>query len=40
MASQAGQVEGEVPNKERHPGPPGWVFGMRPTTSFHKRNNC
>jgi hypothetical protein len=39
-ASQAGQVEGKVPEKAAHPGPPGWELGMRPTTSSHKRNNC
>jgi hypothetical protein len=30
--SQAGQVEGEVPDKVRHSGPPGWGLGVRLTT--------
>jgi len=26
--SKAGQGKREVPDKERHPGPPGWVWAL------------
>jgi hypothetical protein len=35
-ATHAGQVLDEVPDKEGHPGPPGWRLGVRLTSSPHK----
>jgi hypothetical protein len=34
--SQAGQVKSEVPDEERHPGPPGWGLGIGLTSQSHK----
>ncbi|KAK9878481.1 hypothetical protein WA026_022123 [Henosepilachna vigintioctopunctata] len=36
--TQAGQVGGETPDEEEHPGPPGWGLGVRLTTSPWKKN--
>jgi hypothetical protein len=39
-ASHARQVKGDDPDKKGYPGPPGWGFGMRLTTSPCKKKNC
>jgi hypothetical protein len=36
-ASHARQVKGDDPDKKRHPGPPGWGFGMGLTTLHSKK---
>ena len=36
MASHAGQVKGDDPDKKGYPGPPGWELGVRMTTLPHK----
>ena len=36
-ATLAGQVEGDGPDKKGYPGPPGWGFGVRLTTSPRKK---
>ena len=36
--SHAGQVKGDDPDKNRYPGPPGWVLGVRLTTPLCKKN--
>jgi hypothetical protein len=37
-ASHVRQVKGDDPDKKGYPGPPGWGFGMRLTTSPCKKN--
>jgi len=36
--TQAGQVKGQKPDEERHPGPPGWGLGTRAATLPQKKN--
>jgi len=38
--SKAGQGKSDVPDKERHPGPPGWVLGNGLTFHSHKTQHC
>ena len=37
-ASRARQVKGDDPDEKGYPGPPGWGFGVRLTTSPCKQN--
>jgi len=39
-ASHARQVKGDDPDEKGYPGPPGWGFGMRLTTSPCKKKYC
>jgi hypothetical protein len=36
-ASHARQVKGDDPDKKGYPGPPGWGFGVGPTTNPHSK---
>jgi hypothetical protein len=36
-ASHARQVKGDDPDKKGYPGPPGWGFGVGPTTPHSKK---
>ena len=38
-ATLAGQVEGDGPDERGYSGPPGWVLGVRLTTSPLKKTN-
>jgi hypothetical protein len=38
--SQAGQVKSEVPDKDRHSGPPSWGLGIGLTSQSHKKQIC
>jgi hypothetical protein len=38
--SQAGQVKGDDPDKERYPGPPGWVLSVGSTALPRKKTIC
>jgi len=39
-ATLAGRVGGDGPDKRGYSGPPGWGFGVRPTTSPRKKTKC